>query len=356
MTRLETLRQAMKVANVENLLLSNRSNILYLCGFSGEAGIAVLLLTKDKNYFITDGRFTTQAKEETTDYEIIRWEKGLFVDAAMLMESLGLHEVYVDFDDISHSNGIAMQTNTKATLKNAPKLLEDIRKRKLPEEIELTKQACRISDEAFDEILKFIKPGITEQEVCNELEFQMRKRGATTCSFEMIIASGPRGALPHGTATDRIIQKGDMVTMDFGALYKNYRSDMTRTIAVGEPDAKLKEIYGFVQEAQKKAEEGLKAGIISKDLDQLARGVIESHGHKLIHGLGHGIGLDIHEIPFISFRSDYAFEENVIVTLEPGIYVPQLGGIRIEDDYLVTKDGCIQLTHAPKELIIIPVD
>lgn len=356
MTRLTTLKKEMKNAGVDNLLISNRSNILYVSGFSGEGGIAVLLLTATKDYFITDGRFTTQAAEETQGYEIIRWEAGLFIDAAKLIEKLGLKEVYIDFDDISHSDGKAMEAMTSATLTNAPKLLEGIRKRKLQEEIDLTKEACRISDEAFGEILKFIKPGVSEQEICNELEFQMRKRGATTCSFDMIVASGPRGALPHGTASERIVQKGDMVTMDFGALYKDYRSDMTRTIAVGEPDPKLKEIYGYVLEAQKKAEDGLKAGIVSKDLDQLARGVIESHGYKLIHGLGHGVGLDIHEIPFISFRSDYVFEENVIVTLEPGIYVPDLGGIRIEDDYLVTKDGCIQLTHSPKELIILPIE
>lgn len=354
MNRMDTLKKELKKAGIENLLVSNRSNILYLSGFSGEAGIATILITDKKDYFITDGRFTTQAAEETNGFEIIKWEKGLFVDSASLIEKLALTTIYIDQDDISYSDGLAMCEVTKAKLLQAPKLIEGIRKRKLPEEIALTKEACRISDEAFEEILKFIKPGVTEQEINNELEFQMRRRGATTCSFEMIIASGPRGALPHGAATNRIVQKGDMVTMDFGALYQNYRSDMTRTIAVGEPDPKMKEIYHIVLEAQKRAAEGLKAGIISKDLDQLARGCIEAHGYQLIHGLGHGVGLDIHEIPFISFRSDYAFEENVIVTLEPGIYIPDFGGVRIEDDYLVTKDGCEQLTHARKDLIILP--
>jgi Xaa-Pro aminopeptidase len=183
----------------------------------------------------------------------------------------------------------------------------------------------------------------------------MRKRGATSSSFDIIVASGTRSALPHGVASEKVIESGDFVTLDFGAYYKGYVSDITRTVAVGEPDAKLKEIYNIVLQAQLLGMEGIKPGMTGKEADALTRNHISSHGYGEYfgHSTGHGIGLEVHEGPALSVKSNLVLEEGMIVTVEPGIYIPGLGGVRIEDDTIITKDGNESLTYSTKELIIL---
>lgn len=354
MEKVEQLRKFMKQEGVEAMLITSQANVYYITNFYAEAGVAAVLISEEEQMIMSDGRFMSEAKIASPEYEVIRWKDGMFEDLGKWIDEKGFTKVAVDDDDLRYKEAQTLIAHTKADIVSAPKLVERMRKIKTKEELGYIQKACEIADEAFVEVLKFIKPGVSEQEVCNELEFQMRKRGATTCSFEIIVASGKRGALPHGVASEKIIEAGDMVTMDFGALYHHYCSDITRTVAVGEPNPELKRIYGIVKETQQRMIDALKAGIISKDLDHVGRSFIEANGFQLIHGPGHSFGLEIHEDPFISARSDYAFEEGVVVTLEPGIYVPGLGGIRIEDDFLVTNDGCIQLTHANKELIILP--
>lgn len=354
MNKITQLRQMMAKHQIEALLISTQANVYYVSGFYAEAGVATILLTQKDAYLMSDGRFMTEAKEATNGFEVVRWKDDMFQDLGKLIDTLRIQTVFVDDDSISYAQANTLMANTKAILKPAPKMIEQMRSIKTKEELEIIQKACQIVDDAFEEILKYIRPGMSEAQVRNELEFQMRKSGAENCSFETIIASGVRGALPHGVASEKIIEKGDMVTMDFGALYHHYCSDITRTIAIGQPNEELIKIYKIVKDTQAVMAKHLKAGIVSHDLEKVGRDYIEQHGYDLIHGPGHSFGLEIHEAPFISSKSDAVFEENVVVTLEPGIYVPGLGGVRIEDDFLVTKDGCIQLTHANKDLIILP--
>lgn len=354
LNRITETREQMKKQNIDALLISSQSNVYYVSGFFAEEGVAVILLTQDHAILMSDGRFMSDAAEQSEGFVIQRWKRDMFSDMGELLDALALKKVWIDGDDVSYAQVQILQSQPAAQIAEAPKLLEKLRAIKGEHELSEIRTACRIADEAFAEILKFLRPGITEQDVCNELEFQLRKRGAATCSFEMIIASGKRGALPHGVATDKVIQTGDMVTMDFGALYHHYRSDITRTVAIGEPAAELKKIYNIVKEAQQIGRTCLKAGVRSCDLEHNIRSFIESSGYDLIHGPGHSFGLDIHEAPFISRTNMEVFCEGTVITLEPGIYVPGLGGVRIEDDFLITRDGCEALTHAERELIILP--
>ncbi|MGM0509191.1 MAG: M24 family metallopeptidase, partial [Fusobacteriota bacterium] len=217
----------------------------------------------------------------------------------------------------------------------------------------------RITDIAFEEITSKIKVGMKENEVAAQLEYIMKKNGATDKSFETIVASGHRSAMPHGVATDKIIGKNEFVKMDYGCYYNGYVSDMTRTVFIGEPTEKHKEIYNTVLEAQKLAISKVKAGMKAKELDKIARDYITSKGYEdnFGHGLGHGIGLEIHESPGISQKGEVELKENMVITIEPGIYIEGFGGVRIEDDVVVKKDGCEVLNKSPKdELIIIDVD
>jgi Xaa-Pro aminopeptidase len=222
-------------------------------------------------------------------------------------------------------------------------------------EIKILKVAADIADAAFKYILDFIRPGKTELEVSNELEFFMRRAGATSSSFDTIVASGYRSALPHGVASDKVIEIGDIVTMDYGCYYNGYVSDITRTVAVGEPDAKLREIYDVVLEAQLRGMAGIKPGLTGKQADAITRDYIteKGYGEYFGHSTGHGIGLEVHEGPGLSKKSDIILEPGMVVTCEPGIYIPGLGGVRIEDDTLITNELNEALTHSTKELIIL---
>jgi Xaa-Pro aminopeptidase len=234
-------------------------------------------------------------------------------------------------------------------------LIEKIRLIKTQQEINIIKVACEIADHAFTHILNFIKPGKTELEVSNELEFFMRKQGATQSSFDIIVASGLRSALPHGVATNKVIEKGDFVTLDYGALYNGYISDITRTVAVGEPSGKLVDMYNAVLASQLLALEKVGPGLTGIQADAIARNYLteKGYGEAFGHSLGHGIGLEVHESPGLSIRSETVLEPGMAVTIEPGVYLPEIGGVRIEDDILITENGNELLTHSSKELIIL---
>ncbi len=234
-------------------------------------------------------------------------------------------------------------------------MIEELREIKDEEEIAIIEKACSIADLAYDHILKMIQPGMTEIEVANQLDFYMRSLGASGVSFETIVASGLRSAMPHGVASKKIIEQGDLITIDFGCYYEGYVSDMTRTFAIGDPGEQLKEIYQIVLEAQLAVLEVAKPGVTGKQLDAVARDYITKHGYgeAFGHSTGHGIGLEIHEGPNVSVRAEKQFVPGNIITDEPGIYLPGIGGVRIEDDLLITSDGNRVLTHSPKELIIL---
>lgn len=356
MSRVDVLKKKFQADGLDAVMISNATNIKYMSGFTGEAGVVTLIYTNDKMYLLTDYRFLTQVKEECPDYEIIRWTPGtsLMSHSAKLMAELGLKKVGVEVDDLTHGSFMVLEENAPGVeLVPCYPYIEEMRRVKTPEEIEKIKKACAISDASFISLLGKIKPGMTEIDIQNKLEFEFRDRGSEGASFPIIVASGPvNGSKCHGIPSDRKIEKGDLITIDFGAYWQGYCSDLTRTIAVGQPDPKLVEIYKIVLEAKKSAVATLKAGQPLRVIDRAARDVIEAHGYVLEHGLGHGFGYDIHEIPFIGAR-DYQMEAGVVHTVEPGIYVPNLGGVRIEDDYLITETGAEVLTHAPEDELII---
>ncbi len=351
--KLVKLRQALIDLNVDALLITSEYNRRYMTGFTGSAGVAIV--SKDDAVFITDFRYTEQASEQVKDFRIVQHTATIFAEVAEQAALMGVKTLGFEKDTMTYGMFELYNKAVKAEFVPVSGLVEKIRLIKTPEEITIIKAACEIADNAFTHILGFIEPGKTELEVSNELEFFMRKQGATSSSFDIIVASGVRSALPHGVATDKVIEKGDFVTLDFGALYNGYISDITRTIAVGQPSDKLVEMYNVVLESQLLALEKVGPGMTGIQADAVARDYLTSkgYGEAFGHSTGHGIGLEVHEGPGLSFRSETILEPNMAVTIEPGVYLPGIGGVRIEDDILITETGNEILTRSTKDLIIL---
>jgi Xaa-Pro aminopeptidase len=352
--KIERLRSTFSESGIDGMLITSTYNRRYMTNFTGSSG--VVLVSQDKALFITDFRYTEQAAEQAADYEIVQHTGPIQEEVAKQVGKLGIKKLGFEKNYMTYSSYESYQKVLEAELIPVAGTIEKLRLIKTPEELKIIKDAADIADAAFKHILDFIKPGVTELEVSNELEFFMRKAGATSSSFDIIVASGNRSALPHGVASDKVIEKGDFVTLDYGAYYKGYCSDMTRTLSVGEPSEKLKEIYDVVLQSQLLAMEKIKPGMTGKEADAIARDYIteKGYGECFGHSLGHGIGLEVHEGPGLSSRSEVVLEPGMIVTVEPGVYVPGVGGVRIEDDTLITEDSNETLTHSTKDLIILP--
>lgn len=354
MDKLVKLRKMFDELGIDGVLITDGINRRYLTDFTGSAG--TVLVSKTEAYLLVDFRYTSQANAQTKDFTVKEIDRTIiYTEIANLAESLGIKKLGFEEQHVSYQYYSQFSEHVKAELVPLSGAVEKLRMIKSESEIAILKKAAEISDAAFSHILTFIRPGITEIEIANELEFHMRKLGATSSSFDMIVASGVRSALPHGVASDKVVEKGDMITLDFGAYYKGYCSDMTRTIAVGEPDPKLKELYSIVQAALENALTSIKAGMTGKEADALTRSFIseKGYGEYYGHGMGHGIGLYIHEDIFMNPQCDQLVEEGMVLTVEPGIYIPNLGGVRIEDDIVVKKDGIEIITKSKKELIIL---
>ncbi len=353
MEKLRKLRLSFAEHNIEAILLTSEYNRRYMTGFTGTAGVAII--TQEHAVFITDFRYTQQAQKELVGFEIVQHSKPIMEEVGAQLEKLNIKSVGFEKDHMSYAMFEIYQKAIKADLIPVSGLVEKIRLIKTEQEIKILKAAANIADAAFEHIITYIKPGKTELEVSNELEFFMRKQGASSSSFDIIVASGLRSALPHGVATDKIIETGDFVTLDFGALYNGYVSDLTRTVSVGEPSNELKEIYQIVLDAQIKSLAEIKPGMSGIEADAVARDYIKAKGFgdAFGHSLGHGIGLEVHEGPGLSFRSETILAEGMAITIEPGIYLPEIGGVRIEDDTIVTSSGNEKLTHSTKELLIL---
>ena len=351
--KLVKLRQALIDNNIDALLITNEYNRRYMTGFTGTAGVAIV--SKVDAVFITDFRYTEQAAEQVKDFRIVQHKGTIFAEVANQVALMGVKTLGFEKDTLTYGMYELYKSEVKAEFVPFSGLIEKIRLIKTEQEINIIKAACEIADNAFTHILGFIEPGKTELEVSNELEFFMRKQGATSSSFDIIVASGVRSALPHGVATDKVIEKGDFVTLDFGALYNGYISDITRTIAVGQPSDKLVEMYNVVLESQLLALEKVGPGMTGIEADAVARDYLKSkgYGEAFGHSTGHGIGLEVHEGPGLSFRSEQVLEPGMTVTIEPGVYLPGIGGVRIEDDILITETGNEKLTHSTKDLIIL---
>lgn len=353
MSKLDALRNTFQKHGIDGLLVASPYNRRYITNFTGSAGI--VLITEENALFITDFRYTDQASKQAEGFEIIQHTLPIHKEAAKQAQRLGIKKLGFEQDYMAFATFKAYEEAMQAELIPVSNIVEELRLIKSQAEIKILKVAADIADAAFKHILDFIKPGLTELEVSNELEFFMRKAGASSSSFDIIVASGERSALPHGVASEKVIEKGDMVTMDYGALYNGYISDITRTVAVGEPAPKLKEIYNVVLEAQLKGVAEIKPGMTGKEADAISRNYIaeKGYGDYFGHSLGHGIGLEVHEAPSLSYRSETVLQPGMAVTVEPGIYIQGLGGVRIEDDMIITQDGNELLTHSTKDFIIL---
>ena len=351
--RIEKLRALMEKAIIDAYLVTSPANLRYLTNFTGTAGMA--LITLEQAFFITDFRYIEQASEQIQGMTIIQHQGDIVSEILKLMESesvnvLGFEDAVMTYADYS-----IFEEVIGAELAPASGLIEKLREQKDDGEIAIIEKACAIADEGFDHVLKMIRPGMTEIEVANQLDFYMRSLGASGTSFETIVASGARSALPHGVASEKMIEQGELITLDFGCVYQGYVSDITRTFAIGDPGQQLKDIYQIVLEAQKKVLEVAQAGVTGSQLDAVARDFISEagYGEAFGHSTGHGIGMEIHEGPNISRSNDEPLMEGNVITDEPGIYLPGLGGVRIEDDLVILAEGNRILTQSPKELIIL---
>ncbi|WP_273478120.1 M24 family metallopeptidase [Ignavigranum ruoffiae] len=353
MKRIEKVREYLAKEQLDGIWVSNSKNLRYLANFTGSAG--EVIITADKAYFITDFRYTEQAGQQAKGFEIVIHKGDLYQSLADIMTKDGIKKLAIEADELSLSLYRKVADIFPAELIETQNVIENIRLIKDEAELEILKEACKITDEAFDHILTFIKPGVSEIAVANELEHFLKGKGAEGMSFDTIVASGVRSAMPHGVASEKLIEQGDIVTLDFGCYYKGYSSDITRTIAVGEVDPKLKEIYQIVLDAHLKVIAEAKAGMTGKEIDAIARDYIteKGYGEYFGHSTGHGLGLDVHEQPAVSVRGENVILENMVITDEPGIYIAGLGGVRIEDDLIIHKDGVESINRSAKELIIL---
>jgi len=352
MTRIEKLNAALEAKHLDAIVVLTDFNRRYLSGFTGTSG--ALIITKTDNLLITDFRYIEQASEQAPKFKIIKQQGNLIDYVKQELEKLNVQNVGFEGNLVSYDTYLQL-SKSYISLISISGLIEKIREVKDDNEIALIQKAAEIVDEAFEFILTVAKEGMTELQLKAKLESKMLELGAEGTSFDTIVASGTRGALPHGVASDKVIQTGELITLDFGAYYKGYSSDITRTFAIGEPEPKLKEIYNIVLEANQKGIAAAKKGITGKTLDAIARDYIteQGYGDAFGHSLGHGIGLNVHEGPNLSKNSDAELEVNNCVTIEPGIYLDGLGGVRIEDDILIKENGCECFTKSPKNLIIL---
>lgn len=337
---------------IEGFLVTNLKNIYYLSGFDGEG---LLIITKGENLLFTDSRFTEQAQKESPDFEIIIDEpsrKNSRINSLnKTLKKKNIKRIAFEANNLSYNDFKKYSASFKSIkLMPAENTIEKIRMIKDKEEIIKLKKAGQIITETLKEVFEIIKPGVRELDIATELAYTMRKKGAQGESFEAIVVSGERSSLPHGKPSKKKINEGELITIDTGANYQNYKSDMTRTIILGKENEKQKEIYYIVLEAQKKALKFLKPGVKCKEVDSIARDIIKKKGYgkNFGHGLGHGVGLDIHEMPRVSLNDDTILLPGMVITIEPGIYLPSVGGVRIEDTVLITEDGYEILTWFPK--------
>jgi len=355
MSRIEKIKSNFKEFGIDSFLIKNLPNIRYISGFSGSA--ANIILTKDKNYFITDFRYKTQSKTEVyEDFEVIIYVQNSMMFLKELIEKESLKKIGFESNFVNYNDTLELKKNfPEVEFIEIDSLIEKIISIKNETEIELTKKAVDISDKTFSELLKIIKPGMTEREVSAEISYLQKKFGADGDSFDAIVASGERSAFPHARPTDKIICNNELLKLDFGCTVQGMKSDITRTIAIGNVSDECKKIYAIVREAQEIALNKVRAGISVKELDASARDFIKEkgYGENFGHGLGHGLGYDIHEKPSINERTDFILEKNNIITIEPGIYIEGLGGVRIEDDVVVKENGCEILNKSTKEFISI---
>jgi Xaa-Pro aminopeptidase len=351
--RLKSLRDELKKENMDAMLVRFASNLRYISGYSGSNGLS--FITLEDAWFFTDFRYKEQSRQEVNNMQIVVPEKADLLKALKKCDCVrsGMKIAFegnrLTFEEYATLSSLFPDVE----FVNRAMLLEQLASVKEQVELDALQEAARISDVAFEALLKEIKPGVSERQLDARLSYIMKSLGSEKDSFDSIVASGVNGAKPHHRPGEKCLQKGEFVTFDFGAMHKGYHADITRTVCLGSADAKQREIYDIVLRAQLLSIEGIRAGRTGKEIDAIARNYIgeKGYGEYFGHGLGHGLGLEVHAEPRLSPKYEEKLKANQVVTVEPGIYIPDWGGVRIEDNVIITKDGCINLTTAPKELI-----
>jgi Xaa-Pro aminopeptidase len=351
--RLQKLRKKFGEKEIDGIFVTQSENRRYLSGFDGSAGF--LIITGKKAVLATDFRYTEQAVAEAPDFEILRiahnvkdWFPGLIEE--MKVKQLGFESSDISLQFHRQLYDALKKKNLPVKMIPVDGLVESVRAVKESAEIEAIKKSAAITDAAYESAVKSIKPGITEKEIAWELEKALREKGSEALPFEVIVASGPRAALPHAKPTERIIEDGDSVVIDMGAKYEGYASDLTRTVCAGSAYDTFRNVYNTVLKAQKTAMAAIHKGITGKDADGAAREIIEKagYGEAFGHSLGHGVGLAAHELPRLGPNSEDVFTDNMVFTVEPGIYISGWGGVRIEDTVIMEKGRAKSITKAVK--------
>ena len=355
MSRLQKLQPSLSALDLDGLLITTAENRRYLSNFTGSTGV-LLIDPNEKSYLVTDFRYWEQVGQEVTDFSLSKSGPHLWQSVVELIKQLKWEKVGFEAASLSFQEYQTLNAMLPSAVKLVPTqdLVEKQRWVKDETEIETLAKAAQITDLAWEKALALVKPGIAERELALEFDYQLRAHGADGSAFTTIVASGWRSALPHGTASDRKLNLGEYLLLDGGAVYKGYHADMSRTVTLGKASAEQQRIYQLVLEAQELALADLKAGQIGSAVDAVARAFIEKHGFgsNFGHGLGHSVGLNIHESPRLSITESNPIPNGAAITVEPGIYLPGWGGVRIEDLVIVTTDGVRNLTGSPKQDLI----
>jgi Xaa-Pro aminopeptidase len=350
--RIQALMDRFEGHHIDGMLLTYGRSLRHITGYSGSNGCA--LVAPGVLIFITDFRYKTQAEEEVADFERRMAKEDLFKELTTVgwfseKRRMGVESTHLTIEQLNLLKRLLPKTEM-VPVKELPEAVGII---KDSDEIESIRRAVAISDAVYEEILTVIEPGLHEVELAAEIEYRMRRQGSERLAFDVIVVSGERSALPHGQPGNKKIQAGELVTMDYGARVNGYCSDFTRTVVVGRATEQQREIYEIALRAQQAAEEAAAAGKTGKEVDAVARDIIADagYGDYFGHGLGHGLGLEIHEPPKLSPKSQMTLQPGMVTSVEPGIYIPGMGGVRIEDVIVIREKGCEVLTQAKRELI-----
>jgi Xaa-Pro aminopeptidase len=352
--RLHEVRRQLENSGLDGFFVSHLPHVRYLTGFTGSN--ALCFITRQRQHFLTDYRYREQSRSEISGFDVHITRIGLIEEAAKRRLMSRCLRIGFESQHLSYSSFESLKKLVPGrTLVPKQSLVENIAAVKEELEVERIRRAVALSEKVFGDILGFLRAGLREEEVAAKITYWHRKYGAEGDAFEPIVASGIRGALPHGLASAKKIKKGEFVTLDFGCRLGGYCSDVTRTVAIGRPGNRAKRIYGVVLDAQKKAIDAAREGIKASKLDKIARSHItkKGFGKYFSHSLGHGVGIEIHEQLRLSATSKEILKSGNVVTVEPGIYIPDFGGVRIEDDIVIRPDGCEVLNLAEKELIVL---
>ena len=354
MNHIATIAAKLPEYGLDAMLITSSSGERYALGFHGEG---LLLISRDGAHYTTDGRYIEAAREQITEAQVslITAGSGHLAQARAYLEEQGLHNVGFESGEMTVDAHRRYTQELPCILTPAQTLLDDLRAAKDQEEQAVMRRAQEITDEAFKAILNFIRPGLTEREIAARLVYELMRHGGEQVSFDPIVAAGPNGSRPHAVPGDQVVDTGMFITMDFGCKVAGYCSDMTRTVALGQPTEEMEQVYAAVLSAQKAGINAARGGVAGREVDEAARRCLgeAGYGEYFSHSFGHSLGLDIHEAPNASPAENRILPVGAVISAEPGVYLPGRFGVRIEDVLILTENGCEDITRSPKDLIVL---